>query len=122
MEAYFGPLQIAYRESIAAPATETLTLERKTGDTQHIVTVCLTVEPCTDHSTTTATTTTAAASYTAKHPRYHIAPSPESTLATRPLNRDKLKALEAGIASGLQRGWLLFYHCRIYSCVSRTPV
>jgi elongation factor G len=101
VEAYFGPLQIAYREAICARAMETMTLDKKLGDSHHLVTVCMSVLPAAEDAFTEASR------MASKRPKYHVVPNNESFLAQKPLRRDHAKAVENGIASGLSRGPIL---------------
>jgi len=76
-------------------ATETASLVRRIGDTNHSVVVSLTMKPSSDITWKTGLT---------KRPKFRIIPSEESTLAERPMPRHHLIAVENGITSGLSKG------------------
>lgn len=95
VEAYYGPLQIAYRESISDKSTESCSLDRRIADTHHTVTVSLSVKLSSDVTWKTGST---------KRPKFHVCPAKDSTLAEKPLPRHYIKAIEIGITSGLSKG------------------
>jgi len=95
IEAYYGPLQIAYRESITSTATETASLVRKIGNTDHSAVVSLTVKPSSDTTWKREST---------KRPKFDIIPSEESSLAEKHMPRHHVIAVENGITSGLSKG------------------
>ena len=97
-------MQIAYRESVTSTATETASLERKIGDTNHSVVVSLTVKPSDDTVWKAGLT---------KRPKFHTVPSKESTLAEKTMPRHHLIAVENGITSGLSKGIFCSY-CLVF--------
>lgn len=98
IETFYGPLQIAYRESITGSATESTSLDKRIGDTHHTVVVSLSVKPSSDDTWKTGFM---------KRPKFRITPWKESALAERHISRPHLKAVENGIISGLSKGIFL---------------
>ena len=95
VEASLGPLQIAYRESIAKSANVTHSLDQTIGDTRHRVTVTMSVHP----------------EDSGKVPKHiTLKPSEASEMQSR-IRRHHLKAIDAGLASSLSRGTCLFLIC-----------
>ncbi|KAM4707417.1 ribosome-releasing factor 2, mitochondrial isoform 1-T2 [Discoglossus pictus] len=88
LETHLGPLQIAYRETILSSSTATDTLDRTIGDTRHLVTTELEVEPFTDDEAETA-------------PVIRYSDIPEQLL------KDFHEAIENGIHSSYLQGPLL---------------
>lgn len=100
IDASFGPLQIAYRESVSDSARESSTLEKTIGNTRHSVTLSLSV-----HSVSSIDT----ALDSSECETFRVVPDDGSVLAERPLRRHQAKAIENGIKSGMSRGPLLAF-------------
>jgi elongation factor G len=92
VDVHLGKLQIAYKEAIQSSVEESFNLDTMVGDTQHRVSVTLSVHPTTDH-----------------HGTLEIAPHPDSTLAQHhhQLHRSRMSALKNGVASAMCRGMAL---------------
>jgi translation elongation factor EF-G len=93
VDAFFGPLQIAYRESITGSGEQSTSLEKRIGEVLHSAAVCLSVHPSAGETFAER-----------KRPEFKLVPRDKSVLAERPLRRDHSKAVESGISSGFLRG------------------
>ena len=101
IDAYFGQLQIAYRESISSSAEHSASLEKKIGDVHNSASVCLSVHP--DDST--------AEQLKKKKSAFRVVPRSDSLLSGRPMKREQIRAVENGITSALLRGmWSSLLH------------
>jgi len=87
-------MQIAYRESITCPVTETSSLEKTIGNTRHSVSLSLTVRPQLEEKSVA----------TSKRLPFVVVPKKDSEFEERQLKRHHIKAIENGIISGLSRG------------------
>ncbi|KAI1307940.1 Ribosome-releasing factor 2, mitochondrial [Halotydeus destructor] len=90
IEAYLGPLQVSYRETISESATETTEFEKIIGGTKNHVILALTVKPSDN--------------FDAK-PKVKVVVTNENNLAK--IRLDRLKAIRSGISSALDHGPLL---------------
>ena len=95
VDASFGPLQIAYRESVTASGRTSVTLEKTIGNTRHSVTLCLSI-----HSNKSDVV----GGKSLGLEKFTVVPDEGSNLIEKPLKRHHVKALESGITSGLSRG------------------
>jgi elongation factor G len=87
IEVDLGPLQVSYKETILDSVQETFTFDKIIGDHHHLVTVSLSLHPTGDESVP-------------EHVK--VVHSKETNLEG--IRRDRLKAIENGLLSGLIQG------------------
>ncbi len=92
VDADLGPLQIAYRESITQSARESRVVEVHVGESKHVVNVTVSVHP--------------SPGQIQKH--IHVVPDKTSVLNTAPLSRQRMNAVNNGMASALSRGMAIY--------------
>ncbi|KAL7838452.1 hypothetical protein AOLI_G00268560 [Acnodon oligacanthus] len=102
IETHLGPLQVAYRETILQSVTTTDTLDRILGEKRHIVTVELTVSPCSESATGTS---------------YYI--TYEEQVEAQ-ISAEVREAVDNGVQSGYLQGPLLGYPVQGVSTVIRS--